>query len=142
MSSPNTPKLPLNKELFEEKVADLPFLDDYPQLNQWTQALFASMINATKEANGLANPEDHQYYLNFVQYEQRVRDMGKRVLSLIQKSLDFALVNNNARLLSYEDSTEVAENFESVVEVLDDLIDDVVRRETVFFVFFFRSFSF
>lgn len=102
------------------------FLGAYNNFDAYTGDLFDKLLKATKAANGLPDADNFKYYLNYPPFRGSMNNVGQRLLDLTQKFLDFEKGEKAPLLNVYDDSEDVLEQFDSVIDVVDTLIEKVV----------------
>jgi exosome complex exonuclease RRP6 len=109
------------------------FLGAYANFDGYASDLFDKLLKATKAANGLPDADNFKYYTSYPPFKGSMNNYGQRLLDLTQKFLDFEKAQKAPLLNVYEDTDDVLEQFDAVVDVVDSLIERVVRLKTFLF---------
>eukprot|EP01103_Thecamoeba_quadrilineata_P014932 TRINITY_DN4571_c0_g1_i1.p1 TRINITY_DN4571_c0_g1~~TRINITY_DN4571_c0_g1_i1.p1 ORF type:complete len:850 (-),score=160.48 TRINITY_DN4571_c0_g1_i1:118-2667(-) len=100
------------------------FLPEHPSFEKFSQELFSLLMDLTKLSNTLPTEEDYNYYSSFRPFKSKVSLLGSQVLSMTQNFLEYesSIV---PKFTEYEDVEDVVDNFPSIVDVVDGMIERV-----------------
>lgn len=101
-----------------------PFLEGFPTFDPFAQSVFEKLIEATKISNTTTFSDEYNYYKAFRPFKEQINLLGKRILTLAHQLLEHKNPNTPA-LVSIDDVTE---SFDSVVDIVDELIEEVVNN--------------
>lgn len=102
--------------------AKQPFLPEYPELDPFAGLIFEKLIESTKLANELPSSDDFAYYNTFKPFKGPVQVIGKKILNLANKFLR----HRKPRGEVLETLDDVTESYDSVVDLMDEIVEDVV----------------
>lgn len=96
-------------------------------LDNYTQELFENLISATKTSNEFPDSQNYSYYTTYGPFKSRMNNFGQRLLDLTQGFLQLEKGNKAPIINDLEDAEDLLEQFEAVTDVVDSIIEKVVR---------------
>jgi hypothetical protein len=103
------------------------FLENWPNLDTYSQDLLGKLLNATKSTTELPDADSYKYYLGYPPFKSKMNDIGRRLLGLTQGFLQFEKGNKVPVLSTMPDAEDAEDQFELVTDIIDNLIEKVVR---------------
>ncbi len=103
---------------------DSSFLPAHPTLDSFAQNLFEKMGQSTVLSNSLPKDEEYKYYSISQPFKSNMKQLGQRVLSMIN---NFVQQEKSGNSINFEDSEDVLESYDSLSDVVDGLLERVVN---------------
>jgi hypothetical protein len=103
-----------------------PFQARYPSFDNFVSEAFSKLVEGTRIANKFPSEDEYKYHATNREFSKRMKDYGSRLLGLIQRFLDRE-GQSAVKLTDVADVDEADEKFSAVVDVVDNLIERVVR---------------
>jgi hypothetical protein len=103
-----------------------PFQARYPSFDNFVSEVFSKLVEGTRIANNFPAEDDFKYHATNREFSKRMKDYGSRLLGLIQRLLDRE-GQSSVNLIDSADVDEADEKFGALVDVVDNLIERVVR---------------
>jgi len=110
------------------------FLPEHPELDPFAGLIFEKLIESTKLANELPSSDDFAYYNTFKPFRGQVQVVGKKILDLANKFLRHRKPKGDV----LENIDDVTESYDSVVDLMDEIVEDVVCDPSLFYSLHFK----
>lgn len=96
----------------------------------FVQRVISALVDASKSASTFPEDEEYQYLATFPKFRSSMADFGKKVLGLGQRLLESKTADTGddiPELTSLTDVNDAEEEYEKVSDIVDALVERVVR---------------
>ncbi|XP_046576911.1 LOW QUALITY PROTEIN: exosome component 10-like [Haliotis rubra] len=112
-----------NDDAKDDNSESKPIIPGYADINEYSQTVLKSVLQATRSSNSLPTGDDYDFYSTYRSVKDVLDIEGRRILQLIESIL--RQQNVKAKISTNSDAIELEDKFDAVMDANDQILERV-----------------